>query len=95
MTKSEKITCPNCGSADLALQLEATYVYSYELDADAPGRKNKDEFLSFLYDQRDQKETKQYVECRSCGFQVPCYFNMWDKKSSMEELKKLLLINKQ
>ena len=90
MAESNKITCPNCHGNDLTIRLEATYVYSYALDSDAPGVKNTDEFLSFMYDERDQKETKQYVECNSCGRQFPCCFNTWDKNNSLKGLQELL-----
>jgi len=87
MAETNKLTCPNCHSSDLVIRLEASYVYSYALDSDAPGRKNTDEFLSFMYDDRDQKEIKQYVECISCGRQFTCYFNTWDKNNSLKELQ--------
>lgn len=90
MVESNKLTCPNCHSNDLVVRLEASYVYSYVLDSDAPGLKNTDEFLSFLYDERDQKETKQYVECISCGRKFTCYFNVWDKNSSLKALQEVI-----
>ena len=90
MAESSKITCPNCHSSSMVLRLEASFVYSYVLDSDAPGRKNTDEFLSFLYDRRDQNETKQYVECTSCGSRFPCYFNSWDKNTSLNSLQEML-----
>ncbi len=66
--------CPICKSKGLTLRYEASYVYSYVVDADAPGLKNSEEFLSFLYDKREQKDNRTYVECNECGIQYP--YNM-------------------
>jgi hypothetical protein len=63
--------CPICKSRELTLRYEASYVYSYVIDSDAPGLKNSEEFLSFLYDKREQKDTRTYVECNGCGTQYP------------------------
>lgn len=68
--------CPICKGRDLTLRYEASYVYSYIVDSDAPGLKNSEEFLSFLYDNREQKNTRTYVECSQCGTQYP--YNLLD-----------------
>ncbi|HHU72684.1 MAG TPA: hypothetical protein GXZ21_11725 [Clostridiales bacterium] len=66
MSKSKYI-CPICNGSDLELKHEASYVYSYLLDSDAPGTKNSDVFLSYLYDRREQTESKEYIQCNHCG----------------------------
>jgi glutaredoxin len=66
--------CPICKSNELTLRYEASYIYSYVVDSDAPGLKNSEEFLSFLYDKREQKDTRTYVECNQCGTQYPYTF---------------------
>lgn len=66
--------CPICKCRDLTLQYEASYVYSYIIDSDAPGLKNTEEFLSFLYDKREQKDTRTYIECNHCKTQYPYTF---------------------
>lgn len=66
--------CPVCSSNDLTLRYEASYVYSYVIDKDAPGLKNSEEFLSFLYDKREQKDSRTYIECNKCGTQYPYTF---------------------
>lgn len=63
--------CPICNCTNLTLRYEASYVYSYILDSDAPGLKNSEEFQSFLYDRREQKDTRTYIECNECGTQYP------------------------
>lgn len=64
--KSRHYTCPICKSEDLYFKHEASYVYSYVLDSDAPGMKNTEVFSPFLYDRREQTESHEYVECEKC-----------------------------
>lgn len=67
-------SCPICKSQNLTLRYEARYVYSYVIDNDAPGLKNSDEFLSYLYDKREQKDNRTFIECNHCGTQYPSSF---------------------
>ncbi|MDF2908582.1 MAG: hypothetical protein K0R34_3903 [Herbinix sp.] len=66
--------CPICNGKKLTLRYEASYVYSYILDEDAPGHKNSEEFLSFLYDKREQTNSRTFIECNECGTQYPYTF---------------------
>lgn len=72
--ENTKYHCPICSSNELTLRYEASYIYSYVIDSDEPGLKNTDEFLSFLYDKREQKDTRTYIECNRCGTQYPYTF---------------------
>lgn len=74
MELTKSIICPACGGNRLTAKYEATYVYSYSIDNDALGHKNKEEFLSFLFDNRELKDAKQFVECSECGVQLPFTF---------------------
>jgi len=87
MADSNYLVCPNCLNNRFVVKYEASHVYSYMIDSDAPGRKNKDEFLSFLYDKRELTQSDQYLECRSCGAKFPCSFNVWDNSTSLRELQ--------
>lgn len=64
--ESKNYSCPVCQGKDLFLKHEASYVYSYLLDSDAPGLKNTDIFSPFLYDRRDQTSSQEYIECDYC-----------------------------
>ncbi len=72
--ESSQILCPSCKSNKLTAKYEAKYVYSYIIDSNAPGLKNEEELLPFLYDNREQVEARQYIKCESCGKQFPCFF---------------------
>ena len=87
MSDTELLVCPVCKSNSFLLKYEATYVYSYFIDSDAPGLKNTDEFLPFMFDNREQKETKQFLECITCGSKYKCYFNQWDNKIGIKDLQ--------
>lgn len=90
MADTKLLVCPECNSSQFLIKYEATYVYSYIIDSDAPGLKNTEEFLPFLYDNREQKETNQYLECSKCGHKYPCFFNQWDKGIGVKELQEAI-----
>lgn len=69
--ENRNYVCPICNSKDLVLRHEASYVYSYVIDSDVPGLQNTEEFLSYLYDKREQVASRNYVECKVCGTQYP------------------------
>jgi len=88
--KKNKLFCPACGSSNLTAKYEAKYIYSYIIDSDSPGTLNKDEFYPFLYDKREQVESKQYVECGACKTQYPCTFTTDNKGIDSAVLKKAI-----
>ncbi len=88
--KKEKFVCPACGSSKLTAKYEAKYIYSYIIDSDSPGTLNTEEFYPFLYDKREQIESKQYVECGSCKTQYPCTFTTDNKGIDSAVLKRAI-----
>ncbi len=84
---SHKIVCPVCRRGEIILKYEAKYVYSYKIDSDAPGVNNKDEFMSYLYDNREQTESVQYIECNVCKAKQPCVFSLKSGRIGYEQLK--------
>lgn len=87
---SGKITCPICGSDKFLARFKASYIYSYRIDEDALGSKNKDEFLPFLFDNREKVDSKEYLECEKCNTKFPCDFNEDTKGVSMTILQKAI-----
>lgn len=76
--ESKKYVCPVCKGNKLLLKHEASYVYSYVLDSDAPGIKNTNTFSPYLYDRRDQTASSEYIECTSCKTRlVHCIFHIF------------------
>jgi transposase-like protein len=84
-----QIVCPSCNSSNLTAKYEAKYVYSYIIDSNAPGLKNKEELLPFLYDNREQVESRQYIKCESCGKQFPCFFSTKSNGIDLNDLQKV------
>ena len=93
MDDVEFLVCPVCNSNNFQIKYEATYVYSYNIDSDAPGLKNTAEFLPYLYDSRVQTDAKQYLECQASQAKFPCYFNDWDGKVSLKCLQDVINSN--
>jgi len=87
MKSFKGLACPVCSNGNFAIKYEAGYIYTYVIDSNAPGLKNNEEFLPFMFDRRDQKETKQYIECCTCGSKYPCYFNYWENSISAQALQ--------
>lgn len=77
MHHNNHVVCPVCNSNHLILKYQATYEYSYKIDANAPGVNNTKELLPYMYDSREQKGAKQYILCKNCGTNYPCYFDKW------------------
>ena len=90
MADSNDLVCPNCHNDQFVVKYEASHVYSYLVHSDAPGRKNKEEFLSFQFDKRELTDSSQYVECQSCGAKFPCSFNVWNNNASRKELQEAI-----
>lgn len=88
--ENRQVICPACCSSKLTAKYEARYIYSYIIDSGAPGLKNKEEFLPFLYDKREQLEARQYIECDICGTQYPCYFTEGNKGIDLQYLHKAM-----
>ena len=87
---SKKLICSRCKSNSFEIKYEATYVYSYVIDSDAPGLNNRNEFLPYMYDSREQKSSKQYIECRSCKTKYPCHFTEWKDDMGVDSLQRII-----
>lgn len=81
------VICPVCKSDRFMLKYQATYEYSYQIDANAPGKNNTTELLPYMYDNREQKDSKQYIECTNCQTSYPCEFDKWTTGITAEMLQ--------
>lgn len=87
MYHADGLLCPVCNTNHLILKYEATYEYSYIIDSNAPGLNNTNELLPYMYDSREQKDAKQYLECQTCKTQYPCYFDKWTAGINSKQLQ--------
>ena len=90
MNYVNSLYCPVCNGKDFILRYEAKYVYSYIIDSNAPGINNDEQFFSFLYDSREQKESNEYIECLGCGTKFLCHLNKADKGIDSTSLDKIV-----
>lgn len=90
MSEEKLLVCPKCDGHNFLIKYEATYVYSYNIDSDAPGYKNHQAFLPFMFDKREQTDAHQFLECKACKAQFPCYLNEWDNKIGFQELQQAI-----
>jgi uncharacterized protein YbaR (Trm112 family) len=79
MLHNNRVVCPVCNADHFILKYQATYEYSYRIDANAPGVFNTEDLLPYMYDRRQQTDAKQYIECENCGTSYPCYFDKWEE----------------
>lgn len=86
----DRVICPVCNNRHLILKYEATYEYSYIIDSNAPGLSNTKELLPYMYDSREQKDAKQYIECQTCRTHYPCYFDKWTEGITTETIQKAI-----
>lgn len=92
MSAANRVICPVCRGHAFKIKYQVSYEYSYIIDANAPGLKNSQEFLPFLYDDREQTDAKQFLECSTCGAKYPCYFTEWEQGANIEALQRAVTV---
>lgn len=90
MHHNTHVVCPICNANHFILKYQATYEYSYQIDENAPGANNTNELLPYMYDSREQKEANQYIECKSCGTNFPCYFDKWTEGVTVKMIQEAI-----
>lgn len=76
MKIDRNIVCTKCRGTSFVAKREATYVYSYKIDGET--NKNNCEELPYLFDNREQMNSKEYLECEKCGACYPCVIEKGD-----------------
>ncbi|MDR5658958.1 hypothetical protein RH915_05605 [Serpentinicella sp. ANB-PHB4] len=94
MKLNSKIHCPQCEGKNFVAKYESTYVYSYKIQNPDSKEVNpvikNEEALPFLFDNREQKNASQYIECDDCGEKYPCEFTMDAKQIDFTILQKAI-----
>ncbi len=68
MDINKYLVCPECKGVHFEMKREATFLYSYKLDTPLTNEWSKEEDgLPFLFDYRELMDSKEYLECKSCG----------------------------
>lgn len=91
MNISEDLVCPKCNSNHFKMKRQATYVYTYKINTPEIDKwSDKEDSLPFLFDNREQTASEEYLECDSCGAQFPCPFYTDKEKISLTILQKAI-----
>ncbi|MDT8718334.1 hypothetical protein IAI10_16835 [Clostridium sp. 19966] len=95
MYLNESIICPKCKSKNLSIKREATYLYTYQISQNKKESSNKDEALPFLFDNRAKIDSKEYLQCESCGGKYPCKLDEFSGKIDFTILQKAIRADNQ
>lgn len=72
MKVEEVLVCPKCNGKHFSVKREATYLYTYKLETSGHENRIEEEALPFLFDNREQTDSKEYLQCEQCRAQYPC-----------------------
>lgn len=72
MKIEEPLVCPRCSGKHFSVKREATYLYTYKLETPDVENRTDAEALPFLFDNREQTGSREYLQCEQCGAQYPC-----------------------
>lgn len=89
MNSEESLVCPKCQHKRFRMKRSATYIYTYNINTpniDTCG--NDEEALPFLFDNREQTDSEEYLECVNCGAKYPCPFFTKEQKIDLTILQK-------
>lgn len=91
MNINESIVCPKCNSKNFEIKHEATYLYTYKINMVNANIDNEDsENLPFLFDNREQTDFKEFIECKSCGTKYPCSIDKDNQTINLTIMKKAI-----
>ena len=73
MNIDKSLVCQKCNGVYFKIRREATYLYTYTIDTPSTENSNENtEALPFLFDNREQVNSREYLECEQCGAKYPC-----------------------
>ncbi|GKX29526.1 hypothetical protein SH1V18_20060 [Vallitalea longa] len=72
MDLNNSLRCPICNCDKFVAKHQATYTYSYKIGNNILDNDN----LSFEFDDRENGDSFQYIECENCKTKFPCDFNL-------------------
>ena len=87
----EFLVCPECNNKNFTIRREATYVYSYKFNSEEIKKANSrvDE-LPFLFDNRENTKSSEFVECDNCGLKFPISLEKCNQKINLTILQKAI-----
>lgn len=71
------LKCPNCSGECFTAKYESAYIYSYKMDTTKINYGTTNTYAApFLFQDRQPKYSKQYIECDNCNAQYPAEFTL-------------------
>lgn len=90
MELNNKMTCKNCNSNDFLLKKESTFIYTYKVNVSDISFNSNEEDLPFLFDNREEMNLKEYIECNKCQAIYPVNISTNDNKIKLTILQKAI-----
>ncbi len=91
MNIDKHLVCPKCNGIYFEVKREATFLYSYKLDTPLTNELNLEtDVLPFLFDNREQLNSKEYIKCEDCGANFTCDLNNSNTKIHFTILQKAI-----
>ncbi len=91
MKIKESLICPKCSGIHFEVKREATYLYTYKLDTpDTEKWSKEEEALPFLFDNREEISSKDYLECEQCKERYSCDLDSQNSKIHFTILQKAI-----
>jgi len=88
---NHSIQCPKCNGKDFVAKYKSTYLYTYQINtSESDIIKDEEHNLPFLFDNREQCNSEQYIECKECGSQFPCHFQLNGERIKFTILRKAI-----
>ncbi|MDR7857235.1 hypothetical protein [Tissierella sp.] len=89
MNIDKYLVCPKCNGVHFEVKREATFLYSYKLNTPLTNELSwETDVLPFLFDNREQLNSKEYIICEECGAKYPCDLNSNNTKFQFTILQK-------
>ena len=91
MKINDHLICPKCASTHFVIKRETTFLYTYKLETPITEHWSaEEEALPFLFDNREQLNNKEYLECNKCRAQYAFDFDDTDSKIHLTILQKAI-----
>lgn len=89
MKLGHDLSCKKCNSNNFLLRKESTFIYSYKVNVTEIGLDDED-YLPFIFDNREEKERREFLECQDCKTTYPVRIEEKNNKIRLTILQKAI-----
>lgn len=91
MKIQNSLVCPKCNGTYFVAKRETTFLYTYKLETSITEHWSAEqEALPFLFDNREQLNNNEYLECTKCKTCYSCEFEDLDSTIHLTILQKAI-----